>query len=146
MRAARYDLEAKAYGNPNRMESDLSRIAGRYRQIPEPLLLRARELRQQQTSTEELLWLFLRGRRLQNTKFRRQHNIGKFIVDFYCHEARLVVELDGKIHDRQKEQDAERDAWMMASGLTVLRFENEAVWNRLDLVLDKICECLALVG
>ncbi|MGB3298450.1 MAG: DUF559 domain-containing protein [Phormidesmis sp.] len=127
------------------MESDLSRIAGRYRQIPEPLLLRAKELRQQQTPTEEILWLFLRGRRLQNAKFRRQHNIGKFIVDFYCHEARLVIELDGTIHDRQKERDAERDAWMMASGLTVLRFENEAVWNRLDLVLDKICERLALL-
>ena len=124
------------------MESDLSLIAGRYRKIPEPLLLRARELRQQQTSTEEILWIFLRGRRLQNAKFRRQHNIGRFIVDFYCHEARLVVELDGKIHDSRKVQDAERDAWMVESGLTVLRFENEAVWHRLDTVLEKICEHL----
>ena len=114
------------------MESDLSRIAGRYRQVPETLLLRAKELRQQQTPAEEIIWLFLRGRRLRNAKFRRQHNIGRFIVDFYCHEARLVVELDGKIHSKQKERDAERDAWMIASGLTVLRFENKAVWNHLD--------------
>ncbi len=126
------------------MEPDLSRIAGRYRQIPNTLLLRARELRQQQTSTEKILWLFLRGRRLHNAKFRRQHNIGRFIADFYCHEARLVIELDGKIHDTQKAQDAARDMWMLASGLTVLRFENEDVRKRLDFVLEEIVKALIL--
>ncbi|MEM6450137.1 MAG: DUF559 domain-containing protein [Cyanobacteria bacterium P01_D01_bin.105] len=124
------------------MESDLSRIAGRYRKIPETLLLRARELRQSQTPTEEILWIFLRGRRLRNAKFRRQHNIGRFIVDFYCHEARLAIELDGEIHRQRREHDAERDAWMSASGLKVLRFDNEAVQNRLDHVLREICEHL----
>ncbi len=124
------------------MESDLSRIAGRYRQIPDTLLLRARELRRQQTSTEEMLWLFLRGRRLHDAKFRRQHNIGRFIADFYCHKSRLVIELDGKIHEMQEARDAERDAWMVASGLTVLRFENEDVWERLDFVLEEIVKAL----
>ncbi|MEO1619906.1 MAG: DUF559 domain-containing protein [Cyanobacteria bacterium J06632_3] len=121
------------------MDADLSRLAGRYRKIPDTLLLRARELRQQQTSAEQLLWLFLRARRLRNTKFRRQHNIGRFIVDFYCHQAQLVIELDGAIHKTQQAKDAERDAWMKATGLHVLRFENEAVWYQLDVVLETIC-------
>jgi len=132
----------RASGHSNPMESDLSRIAGRYRNIPEALLLRARELRQNQTPTEEILWIFLRGRRLRSAKFRRQHNIGRFIVDFYCHEARLVVELDGEIHRQRQHRDAERDAWMNASGLTVLRFDNEATQHRLDEVLREICKHL----
>lgn len=126
------------------MEPDLSHITGRYRQIPDTLLLRVRELRQQQTPTEEMLWLFLRGRRLCNAKFRRQHNIGRFIADFYCHQARLVVELDGMIHKTQKARDEERDAWMVASGFTVLRFENNDVRERLDFVLEEISKVLIL--
>ena len=128
------------------MEHDLSQLTGRYRQIPETLLIRARELRQQQTPAEEILWLCLRGRRLCGAKFRRQHNIGRFIVDFYCHEARLAIEVDGGVHDTQKERDAERDAWLAASGLTVLRFENEAVSDRLEGVLREICLCLPEAG
>ncbi len=81
----------------------------------------------------------LRKRQLCGAKFRRQHNIGQFIVDFYCHEAKLVVELDGSVHQRQREKDADRDEWMTAIGLTVLRFENEFVWQCLRAVLEKIC-------
>ena len=66
---------------------DLSRLAGCHRRIPEQLLYRARELRQQQPPAEQILWSCLRGRRLSGAKFRRQHNIGRFIADFYCHEA-----------------------------------------------------------
>jgi very-short-patch-repair endonuclease len=82
---------------------------------------------------------------LCGAKFRRQHNIGRFIVDFYCHEAQLVIELDGKIHQMHQERDAERDAWMEASGLTVLRFENEAIWNQLECVLEEISQHLVEV-
>ncbi len=127
------------------MEHDLSQLTGRYRQIPETLLLRARELRHQQTPDEQILWQCLRGRRLCGAKFRRQHNIGRFIVDFYCDEARLVIEVDGGVHNQKKEQDAERDACLTASGLTVLRFENEAVSDRLESVLKEICLWLSKV-
>ena len=120
------------------MDADLSRLSGRYRQIPDTLLLRARELRKQQTSTEQLLWIFLRERRLKGAKFRRQHNIGQFIADFYCHEARLVIELDGDIYQTQQTQDKMRDDWMIACGLKVLRFKNEAVATELDKVLKEI--------
>lgn len=126
----------------NYIDTDLSRPSGRYRPIPDALLLRARELRTQQTSTEQFLWIFLRGRRLRGAEFRRQHNTGQFIAAFYCYEARLVIELDGEIHQTQQTQDKARDDWMIACGLKVLRFKNEAVATELDKVLEEICTCL----
>ncbi|MBW4579754.1 MAG: DUF559 domain-containing protein [Tildeniella nuda ZEHNDER 1965/U140] len=117
-------------------------LAGRTRQIPKALLQRAKELRQQQTPVEKLLWECLRDRRLHNAKFRRQHNLGQFIADFYCHEARLVVELDGGIHQQQQQQDSDRDQWMQANGFTVLRFQNEAVLSNTEAVLETIAQSL----
>ncbi|MEM6502215.1 MAG: endonuclease domain-containing protein [Cyanobacteria bacterium P01_C01_bin.89] len=75
-----------------------SKLAGRHRHIPPALLEKARQLRQESTSAEEILWSCLRNRQLNGMKFRRQHNLGQFIVDFYCHEARLVIEVDGLVH------------------------------------------------
>ncbi|MBE9077550.1 endonuclease domain-containing protein [Romeria aff. gracilis LEGE 07310] len=118
--------------------TDISHLSGRDRRIPEALLTRARQLRQQQTPSEQILWECLRARRLNGVKFRRQHNIGQFIADFYCHEARLVIELDGSIHHSRTEQDAERDAWMQACGLRVLRMTNEDVQNHLEFVLTEV--------
>ncbi len=119
---------------------DISELAGIQRRIPEALLLKARELREKQTPAEEILWQCLRSRRLEGIKFRRQHNIGQFIADFYCHEARLVIELDGRIHDDQKEHDEDRDLWMQSNGFTVLRFKNEAILNHLETVLATILQ------
>ncbi|MEL6158949.1 MAG: DUF559 domain-containing protein [Cyanobacteria bacterium J06627_32] len=124
------------------MNADLSRLSGRYRRIPDTLFVRAKELRRQQTSTEKLLWMFLRGRRLKGAKFRRLHNIGPYIADFYCHQAVLAVELDGPIHQTRKVQDEARDAWMKACGFTILRFDNVVVWNCLDEVLLEMCSYL----
>jgi very-short-patch-repair endonuclease len=104
------------------------------------LLQRARELRQQQTSAEQILWECLRDRRFLNVKFRRQHNIGQFIADFYCNAARLVIELDGKIHDSRKVEDLDRDQWMQANQLTVLRFTNDEVDENLTEVLEKVAQ------
>lgn len=100
--------------------NELTYLLGARRRIPEKLLLKAKELRQTQTPAEEILWECLRASRLCNTKFRRQHNIGQYIADFYCHAARLVIEVDGEIHEMQKERDCDRDSWMQAHGLTVL--------------------------
>jgi very-short-patch-repair endonuclease len=105
-------------------------------------LQRAQELRKQQTPTEQILWECLRDRRFLNAKFRRQHNIGQFIADFYCHAARLVIKLDGEIHNHQKIEDANRDEWMQAHGLTVLRFGNGEVLDNLGEVLGVIAEVL----
>lgn len=87
----------------------------------------ARELRRNQTEAERLQWSLLRKRQFMGLKFRRQHQIGDYIADLYCHEIRLVVELDGPVHSEPGTQqtDAERDAYLRSLGLTILRLPNE---------------------
>jgi len=120
------------------MNPEISKLSGCNRQISRELLGRARELRQKQTSAEEILWECLRDRRLLNAKFRRQHNIGQYIVDFYCHAALLAIEVDGSVHDTQQVKDADRDEWMQSHGLTVLRFRNDKVFDEIEKVLSAI--------
>ena len=100
----------------------------------------ARSLRKELTSAEELLWINLRNRRLGGHKFRRQHPIDRFIADFYCHEKRVVVEVDGGIHlnPEQKEYDENRTAEMEKWDIVVLRFTNEEVSHDVSSVLRKI--------
>jgi very-short-patch-repair endonuclease len=88
---------------------------------------RAKELRQSQTPAEKKLWEILRNRKLAGYKFRRQHPLGPFIVDFFCDEARLVVELDGGVHNRQLGYDKARERWLEENGYKVLRFGNEMI-------------------
>ncbi|MCS7265247.1 MAG: DUF559 domain-containing protein [Armatimonadetes bacterium] len=110
------------------------------RKLTEHIKERARQLRKTATSAESLLWEFLRDRRLGGLKFRRQHPIGNFIVDFYCHEHRLIVELEGGIHDtpEQAAYDEERFKLLQAQGYTILRFRNEEVFENLESVLERI--------
>jgi very-short-patch-repair endonuclease len=98
----------------------------------------AREMRQNQTEAEVILWDELRRKQVGKIKFRRQHAIGPFIVDFYCPAAQLVVEVDGPIHDQQQEYDEMRTAWLQSLGLKVIRFRNEAVLGQLGVVMDTI--------
>jgi very-short-patch-repair endonuclease len=98
----------------------------------------ARELRTHQTEAEEALWAALRGRRLDGLKFRRQHPVGPFVIDFCCAECRLAVEIDGAVHAAQQDRDAEREALLAAAGYRVLRFPNDAVQHRLPDVLATI--------
>jgi very-short-patch-repair endonuclease len=98
----------------------------------------ARELRGRETRAEEVLWQELRSRRLDGLKFRRQHPLGPFVLDFCCVERRLAVEVDGGIHDTQQEQDVEREALLVTAGIRVLRFSNEDVQQRLSRVLESI--------
>jgi len=92
-------------------------------------LQRAREFRKRPTPAERRAWELLRDRRILGVKFRRQHRIRGFVVDFYCHELRLVLEIDGPVHDtpEQKAYDAERTAILEGLGLRVVRIPNEAV-------------------
>ncbi len=99
---------------------------------------RAKELRRQMTQEEKILWQHLRANRLNGLHFRRQQIIDGFIADFYCHAARLVIEVDGEIHQQQAEYDAERDRILFARGLRLLRIQNEAVRLNLDRVLAYI--------
>ncbi len=92
--------------------------------IPPALLIFARTLRKEQTDAENLLWSILRGRRFSGFKFRRQYPYCGYILDFYCHDAGLVVELDGGGHndDEQQLYDKERTKILEASGLRIIRF------------------------
>jgi very-short-patch-repair endonuclease len=99
---------------------------------------RARELRQTMTAAEAMLWERLRANRLAGFHIRRQQVIDGFIVDFYCHAAQLVIELDGPVHKDQREYDAARDEVLARRGLQVVRFSNEAIECNLDDVIEKI--------
>jgi len=104
------------------------------------LLERARELRAKQTPAEELLWELLRDRQLCDAKFRRQHQFGDYLCDFYCHEAKLVIECDGSPHETSSriQHDAKRDAYLRSQGLTVPRFTNDRVINEVPAILNEI--------
>ena len=98
----------------------------------------AHELSRNMTAEEKILWQHLRANRLNGFHFRRQQIIDRYVADFYCHAAALVVEVDGEIHNQQVEQDAERDANLSARGLMVLRFKNQEVHNNLVNVVTRI--------
>jgi len=105
---------------------------------------RARELRHEQTPSEARLWQALRNRAAAGLKFRRQVPFGSYIVDFYCAEAKLVVEVDGDVHESQVEYDGERTRWLESIGLKVMRVRNEDVMFRIEAVLDEIWNVLNL--
>ncbi|NWK73830.1 endonuclease domain-containing protein [Acinetobacter sp. SwsAc6] len=104
------------------------------------LLKFSRQLRSNSTDAENLMWQLLRAKRFMNLKFRRQHVIQSYIVDFYCHEIGLVIELDGSQHglDDAIEYDAERTKFLEALGLTVVRYWNHDVLGQTDTVLEDL--------
>ncbi len=100
---------------------------------------RRKELRKNPTVAEKTLWWYLKDKSL-GVKFRRQHSTGGYIVDFYCKETKLIIELDGEIHNTQesREYDSVRDKFFTQLGYTVLRFPNIEVENNIEGVLRKI--------
>jgi very-short-patch-repair endonuclease len=105
---------------------------------PAQVQQRARELRKEITLAEKLLWSRLRNKQLKGLKFRRQHPLGPFIADFYCAARRLVVEIDGDIHDLQPERDAARTEQFKQYGYRLIRFRNKQVLNDIEDVLVAI--------
>ena len=97
-------------------------------------------LRTNMTTAEIALWKQLQNNQLQGRKFRRQHSIGNYVVDFYCPAEKLVIELDGATHDTEQgfQHDVKRDAWLGTVGVRVLRFENCDVLTNMEGVLVEI--------
>jgi len=97
-------------------------------------------LRREMTLPERILWKRLRNRNLFKVKFRRQHPIDIFIVDFYCHELKLVIEVDGEVHNDRDiaEYDLGRSAELEKYGIKILRFSNDQIFTDITLVLNKI--------
>ncbi len=110
-----------------------------YNASPE-IFKRAKELRKTLTETEKILWAHLKENKFEGIHFRRQHPISKFIVDFYCHELLLVIEIDGGVHleEAVTERDEGREIELQRLGLTILRFNNEEVLNDIKSVREKI--------
>lgn len=98
----------------------------------------ARHLRQRLTHAEATLWQALRNRQLGGLRFRCQHSIGRFIVDFYCPSCRLIVEVDGEIHLQQQDYDLVRTEHLQRYGYKVIRFSNEAAETNLEEILETI--------
>ena len=105
------------------------------------LLPRRRELRKNQTKHEEILWECIRNRKL-GIKFKRQYSIGGYILDFYCPEIKLVIELDGLQHGEKENflYDKDRTEYLSILGCTVLRFKNTEIQEDLNKVISRITE------
>lgn len=106
--------------------------------LPDDLLRFAREMRAGMTDAEALMWKLLRNRRMADAKFRRQHPVGRFILDFFCVEKMLAVELDGGQHGDAVGYDHARDAWLRQRGVRVLRFWNNQVLTETEAVMEVI--------
>ena len=103
-------------------------------------------MRNNATPAEGELWRYLKDGQLQGRKFRRQHSVGNYIIDFYCPSEKLAIELDGQVyfHSATTEVDIERDEVLKGLGIRVIRFENKDVFQHLDAVLQEISDAFRL--
>ena len=115
-----------------------------FKGAPKSSFFKARLLREKMTKAEIELWFYLKNKKLKGFKFRRQHPLHLFIVDFYCHELGLIIEVDGAYHEEQEqvEEDMKRTELIKFQGLKVLRFTNKEVLTDVDIVVKKITEVI----
>jgi very-short-patch-repair endonuclease len=106
----------------------------------------AKQFRKSMTPSEKLIWNKLRDRRLLGYRFRRQQVILGFIVDFYCHELKFVIEIDGQIHKQQKDYDHEREMILLKNNISVLRITNREVETQMPSVIDTISSKIARIA
>ena len=133
-------LLRRGRGAPDSLPSPQPSPSGRGGLVFSGLVETARELRKKATPAEEIFWELVRDRRFLDLKFRRQHQIGHYIVDFYCHEKNLIIELDGAVHDTEERQkkDKKRDAYLQSLGNKVIRISNEKIISDPESVLIEI--------
>jgi len=105
---------------------------------PKYIIELAREMRKNLTPTEKLLWNELQNKKLFGYKFRNQHPIFRYILDFYCHKCLLAVEIDGDIHKLRRDYDDYRDNYLLSIGIKTLRFTNHDVINNMNDILGDI--------
>ena len=124
-------------------EKDFQHDNSMWKGAPASGFLKAQSLRENSTEAEVYLWERLKSNQFQGLEFRRQHPIGIYIVDFYCHQHKLIIELDGEYHNTQVQikKDQERTDFLCFQGLKVIRFTNEQALTEIDGVLDIISEC-----
>ncbi|ASB50963.1 endonuclease domain-containing protein [Alkalitalea saponilacus] len=125
-------------------QNSISYLDNLYYGASNEIIARAKNLRSRMTPSEKHLWQHINKNQIKGLKFRRQHPIAIFIADFYCHQVKLVIELDGKYHNStvQKEHDINRTAEFEKLGISVIRFTNEEVLNNINKVIGIIEEQL----
>ena len=110
--------------------------------LPEDIRAFAREMRSRMTDAEALLWMLLRNRRIAGAKFRRQHPVGRYILDFYCVEKHLGIELDGGQHAETIGYDQQRERWLLKQGIRILRFWNNQMLAETEAVTEMIFQAV----
>lgn len=105
---------------------------------PEYIIKLAQEMRRNPEPCEKLLWDRLKEKQINGFKFRRQHPVYRYILDFYCHEKKIAIEVDGMIHSQRKDYDDYRDDFLKSIGIETLRFTNNEILTEIDAVLEKI--------
>jgi very-short-patch-repair endonuclease len=110
--------------------------------LPDDIRAYARDLRSRMTDAEALLWMLLRNRRIAGAKFRRQHPEGRYILDFYCDEKKLGIELDGGQHGEAVEYDYQWDGWLRTQGIRILRFWNNQMLTETEAVMEVIYQAI----
>src|SRR5512146_1507997 len=114
--------------------------------LPEDIRAFAREMRSRMTDAEALLWMLLRNRRIAGAKFRRQHPVGRYILDFYCVEKQLGIELDGGQHGETVGYDQRRDNWLQKQGIRILRFWYNQMLAETEAVMETIFQAVVENG
>lgn len=124
-------------------ETDPLKISGMHHEAKPEIFRNAAKLRENMTEAELKLWEFVRTKP-EGYKFRRQHPIGRYVLDFYCHKLRISIEVDGDSHltNEQKEKDAERTAYLNSLGITEYRFTNEEVLKDFDKTIEIVNKIL----
>src|SRR5690349_4547952 len=119
-------------GNDKSIQLSEKYLGSLYKGAKVSTLIHAGELRRRMTDAEQKLWSLIRNKKLKGKKFRRQHPVGNYILDFYCHECKLAIELDGSSHTQaeSREYDEARTAFLKENGIAVLRFWNGEVLNK----------------
>lgn len=134
--------------NPNSVTQTSSPLGvrGMFHGASNLIFENARELRNKQTESEIILWNILKDYKLIGFKFRRQHPIANYIADFYCHKAKLIIEIDGEYHNNKEQVliDKERTAYFNEIGLQEIRFTNNQVLFEIEIVLNKIDDIIGL--
>ncbi len=102
----------------------------------------AREQRMHLTESEKILWFYLQNKKLDGFRFRCQHPVYRYILDFYCHEVQLAIEVDGRIHHQQKDYDEYRDTFLKNIGITTIRFDAEDVINNTSHIVNEILKTI----
>ena len=141
-----FDMSAKLTPSLNPSQSEGSHYRGGMSFTG--MIKRVRDLRKKQTAAENVFWELVRNKKLLGLKFRRQHQIGHYIVDFYCHSERLIIELDGEVHNtpEQKKKDGIRDKYLRSIGNKILRFNNAELFENTESVLKVIEKSLSPTG